>query len=232
MNLPDHVLAARRRVADLYLHGDGIEIGALYAPLETSANVRYVDRLPVDDLRKQYPELAGTALTPVDVIDDGERLLSFADQSLDFIIANHLLEHCENPLGTLRVHLAKVRRGGTLYYAIPDKRNSFDVDRPITTMEHLVIDDRDGGESSRFTHYMEWAQFVNRIADPIAAERNAIQAMRIRYSIHFHVWDEAAWREFLASASDYLNGAFDVLHFDRNDTEVITVLRRMEPGHL
>ena len=79
------MLAVRRRIADTYLHGDGIEIGALYAPLQTSASVRYVDRMSVEQLRVQYPELADTALTPVDRIDDGERLVSFADRSLDFI---------------------------------------------------------------------------------------------------------------------------------------------------
>jgi SAM-dependent methyltransferase len=166
VNLPPKVLAVRRRIADTYLHGEGIEIGALYAPLQTSAKVRYVDRMPVEQLRVQYPELADTELTPVDCIDDGERLTTFANESLDFIIANHMLEHCENPLGTMRVHLERVRRGGILYYAVPDKRHSFDIDRPITTFEHLIDDDKDGGESSRVAHYMEWARLVNHIEAP------------------------------------------------------------------
>ena len=226
MNLPPKVLSVRRRIADAYLRGVGIEIGALYAPLQTSANVRYVDRLPVEQLRAQYPELASTPLTPVDCIDDGERLTSFADESLDFIIANHMLEHCENPLGTMRAHLEKVRRGGVLYYAIPDKRHSFDIERPITSFEHLIDDDRDGGESSRFGHYMEYARLVNHFEAPADAEHNALEAMRIRYSIHFHVWDSDAWRNFLDKASRYLAGTFDVLLFEQNDTEVISVLRR------
>jgi hypothetical protein len=230
MKLPEHMLVARRRIAGAYLRGDGIEIGALYAPLETPARVRYVDRLTVDALRKQYPELAETALAPVDIVDDGERLLTFVDDSLDFIVANHMLEHCENPLGTLRAHLAKVRVGGMLYYAIPDKCNSFDIDRPITNFSHLLEDDRDGGESSRFWHYMEWEKLVNRIADPAVAERNARQTMKVRYSIHFHVWDEPALREFFSRATEYLGGAFEILHFERNDTELVSVLRRIGRG--
>jgi SAM-dependent methyltransferase len=226
VNLPPEVLAVRRRIADTYLRGEGIEIGALYAPLQTSARVRYVDRMTVEQLRGQYPELSNTALTPVDRIDDGERLVSFPDESLDFIIANHMLEHCENPLGTIRVHLERLRRGGILYYAVPDKRNSFDIDRPITSFEHLVDDDKDGGEATRFGHYMEWARLVNHIEAPADAHRNAVEAMRIRYSIHFHVWDPSAWLEFLSQAARYLASPFEVLLFEQNDTEIICVLRR------
>ena len=50
--------------------------------------------------------------------------------------------------------------------------------------------------------------------------------MRIQYSIHFHVWDPNAWLEFLSLANHYLDGSFDVLLFEQNDTEVICVLLR------
>jgi hypothetical protein len=35
------------------------------------------------------------------VVDDGTRLASFADGSLDFVIANHMLEHFEDPIAAL-----------------------------------------------------------------------------------------------------------------------------------
>ncbi len=43
--------------------------------------------------------------------------------------------------------------GGILYYAIPDERNSFDIDRPLTEFDHLVADDADGGVASRLEHF-------------------------------------------------------------------------------
>jgi len=54
----------RRRLARLYLHGSGIEIGALHMPLwiPPGVTVRYVDRLDLDGLRGHYPELAGERL--------------------------------------------------------------------------------------------------------------------------------------------------------------------------
>jgi predicted SAM-dependent methyltransferase len=223
------MLAKRRDVAARYLAGEGLEIGALHYPLWTDparARVRYVDRLTVPELRRQYPELDTYDLVSVDVVDDGETLATFADGSLDFIVGNHMLEHCENPLGTIRSHLRKVRPGGTLYYAVPDKRMSFDVDRPLTPFEHLVRDDREGPQGSRLAHFREWAELVNKQRTPADLEENVRKLLEMNYSIHFHVWDAATYSDFLDRARGYLGGAFRVEHLEQNDTEIITVLRR------
>lgn len=227
--IPEPMLARRRAVSALFLEGTGIEIGALHYPLwvdPARSRVRYVDRLGVPELRRQYPELASYPLVEVDIIDDGETLSSFADGSLDFIIGNHLLEHCENPLGTLRNHLAKVRQGGVLYYAVPDKRYSFDVERPLTSFEHLERDDREGPAVSRLEHFHEWARLVNKHSRPQDAEANVVELLARNYSIHFHVWDRDAFTDFLARAVAYLSRPFHIEYFEPNDTELITVLRK------
>ena len=78
------------------------------------------------------------------MIDDGETLATVPDSPRDFVIANHFIEHTEDPIAhaaatTLRV----LRPGGVLYMAVPDKRFTFDVDRPVTPLEHLVARSRD-----------------------------------------------------------------------------------------
>lgn len=228
-DIPAAMLARRREVSERYLSGDGIEIGALHYPLwidASRARVRYVDRLTVPELRRQYPELAAYELAPVDVVDDGERLRTFEDGRLDFIIGNHMLEHCENPLGTMRIHLAKVRAEGVLYYAVPDKRFSFDLDRPLTSWEHLVRDDQEGPAGSRRGHFEEWARLVNKHTRPEDAAANVEQLLAIDYSIHFHVWDEETFTDFLTRARDYLGVPFRVEYLARNETEMLTVLRK------
>ncbi len=55
----------------------------------------------------------------VDVVDDGESLQDhLPDVSADFIIANHFIEHTQDPLGTLAAYLRVLRTGGVLY--LPD----------------------------------------------------------------------------------------------------------------
>ena len=70
-------------------------------------------------------------------------------RSQDFIIANHFLEHTENPIGTIETHLGKLKPGGVLFYAVPDKRYTFDFRRPVTPIEHMVADYEQGPERSR-----------------------------------------------------------------------------------
>ena len=226
--LPPSIAKTRNHVAKKYLRGSGIEIGALDSPVRVpdGASVRYVDRVTVSRLREYYPELGDAHFVEPDVIDDGELLTTFADASLDFIVANHMLEHCENPIGTVRTHLARLRPGAVLFYSVPDKRYSFDIGRDITTYEHLLRDDQDQGASSRSRHYNEWATFAAGITDPEAAERNARENERNSYSIHFHVWDQRALLQFLQDLTAKSALAFTIEHFEHNETEVIAVLRK------
>ncbi len=220
----------RARVAEIYVRGSGIEIGALNEPMKVPPGtlVRYVDLRTPAELALHYPQLEPRSLIPIDVVDDGEKLSTFADGSIDFIIANQMLEHCENPLGTIRQHLRKVKPGGSLFYALPDKRVTFDAQRPITPFEHLVADDADGGARSRFGHYLEWSKLVNGVDDDKEAEAQARENVARRYSIHYHVWDSNAWFEFLVRAREYLGRAFDIRFCQFTGTEVVCVLRKVE----
>ena len=64
--------------------------------------VKYVDRLSVAELRRQYPELASRDLVPVAHIGSADDLSDIADASLDFVVACHVLEHIEDPTRALR----------------------------------------------------------------------------------------------------------------------------------
>ena len=109
----------REVLASVYLRGSGIEIGALQGPLRVprAVKVRYVDRMTVADLRKQYPELKYHKLVDVDIIDDGESLSTIGDASQDFVIAIHFLEHCENPIKAVSNFVRVVREGGFFSFA-------------------------------------------------------------------------------------------------------------------
>jgi SAM-dependent methyltransferase len=216
----------RRMLASSYLWGDGLEIGALHnpLPLPPQARVTYVDRMDVIGLRKHYPELHNVSIVPVDIIDNGETLTSIADASQDFVIANHFLEHCQDPIGTLKTLLRVLKQDGTLYLAVPDKRFTFDVDRPLTTLGHLYSDHVHGPEGSRRQHYEEWVLLVNKPLDPVDAQRQLDHVLAIDYSIHFHVWDQSTWLEFLHAMQKDL--PFEVEVFIKSGHEMINILRK------
>jgi SAM-dependent methyltransferase len=217
----------RKALADTFLAGEGIEIGGLHIPLRVPRGVRlrYVDRMPVAELRRHYPELANERLVPVHVIDNGEKLTTFERGSQDFIIANHFIEHTEDPIGTIKRFLQVLRPQGILYMAVPDKRFTFDLERPLTSLEHLLRDHTEGPEWSRESHFREWAQFVG-LKTGDAVEPEVRQLMRMNYSIHFHVWTASTLLQFLFALQTELSLPFVIEAIVRNKAETICVLRR------
>src|SRR5262249_31288180 len=156
----------REQIASGFLRGDGIEIGALHQPLKvpSGTRVKYVDRMTSADLRRQYEELAGTPLVETDIIDNGEQVTTFGDGTQDFVIANHFLEHCQNPIQTFQNLFRVLKPSGVLYLAVPDKRFTFDVDRECTTIDHLMRDFEEGPGWSKRQHFEEWSRLVNKRA--------------------------------------------------------------------
>ncbi len=218
----------RQRLANRYIRGSGLEIGALHRPLKTPdhAHVRYVDRMDTPSLRSHYRELAGEQLVEVDVIDNGEELATQPEGSVDFIIANHFIEHTEDPIGTLENHLRVLRPGGVLYLAVPDRRRTFDVDRSPTPLSHVVDDHRLGPDRSRRAHQEEWAALVEKVP-PEAIEDRVRALEETDYSIHFHVWAPKEFTELLHFARDQQGLPFQIEKLRPNHHEFIAILRRV-----
>ena len=240
MRVMTRVHRARRRVRDLgfrtvdeqtvredlarrHLRGAGLEIGALHRPLRVppGVTVRYVDRLRADELRARYPEYADRWIVEPEVIDDSAVLSTVADHSQDFLIANHVLEHMEDPIGTLETWLRVVRPGGVLFLAVPDKRRSFDGLRATTTLEHLRRDHDEGPAWSRAGHYEEYARLAERVEEATVASR-AAELERDGVDIHFHVFTLDTLVGFLLA----LDLPFTIEHVELNGLEVLLILRR------
>lgn len=217
----------REQIASRYLTGDGIEIGALHSPLEvpSSVKVRYLDRMPVNQLRQQYPELSQYELVELDIIDDGETLASVSDDSLDFVIVNHMIEHCQNPIFSIKNWLRVLKPSGVLYMAVPDKRYTFDCDRPVTPLEHLIRDYTEGPGWSMYPHFEEWTRLVDKVSEDDVAARSKVLA-EINYSIHFHVWTQVEFLELLLYCQSNLYFPTEIELLQKNNIEFIVVLSK------
>jgi SAM-dependent methyltransferase len=217
----------RKRLSERYLRGSGLEIGALHRPLPVAGgvSVTYVDRMDVAALRAHYPELGDLPLVDVGAIDNGETLHGQADASAEFVIANHFIEHSEDPIGTIASHLRVIRPGGILFLAVPDRRRTFDKDREQTPLEHLIRDHHEGPAWSRAMHQREWAELVEKT--PAAEVDDRVRWLEENdYSIHFHVWERDRFREMLDFARDVEGLPFVIEKLVHNDHEFIAILRR------
>ncbi len=215
----------RRAIAAAFLGGDGIEIGALHQPLIAPARARvtYVDRMTVAELRRHYQELANQPLVETNIVDDGERLGTIGDGTQDFVVANHFIEHCQNPLQTFHNLFRVLKPAGVLFMAVPDKRFTFDVDRPCTTLEHVMRDFAEGPEWSKRQHFEEWSRLVNKRSEADIDEE-VRQLIAIDSSIHFHVWSAVELLELVLAFQRILR--FELELFLRNGGESLIVLRK------
>jgi len=180
-----------------------------------------------EDLRKQYPELDDLSLVDVSIIDNGEMLSTINDASKDFVIANHFLEHCQDPINTLHNFLRVLKSGGTLYFSVPDKRYTFDRDRPVTPFEHILKDFNDGPLWSRRAHYIEFADKVNKAVGAKQIEQKANRLMETDYSIHFHTWTIKEMIDIVNKLPEHIEYSFECKMLMHNDTEVIIILSKL-----
>jgi predicted SAM-dependent methyltransferase len=219
-----------------WLSGQGIELGALHQPLAVPAGARveYVDRLSVADLRQQYPELASLDLVPVSHIGSAEDLAEIADRSMDFVIACHVLEHLEDPTRALREIHRVLHDGGIFFCALPEPRVTFDRERELTTVDHLIRD-HPAGQTSRQDHFVDWVENVERHQPWWETERpdphERVQfLLDMDYSIHFHVWRLDTFLDYLAAVRREAGIVFEMLDFagcqPGVDDEFIFILRK------
>jgi len=232
-NISEKMQAYRNFMSDRFLRGEGIEIGALDSPTrvrEGMAVVRYMDYFSLQELKVQYPELDFSQVVPPDIVGDGEVMQDIQKGELDFIVANHFLEHTEDLIGTVKTHMDRLRAGGILFYAIPDKRFSFDRLRPTTAIGHFMRDFLEGPECSRRQHYLEWETLITGTA--LQEMEGRIQhLMESRYRIHFHVFELESVISLFMFLTEHVI-AFEVEHIGRNDTEILVILRKSDVPRL
>lgn len=170
--------------------GKGVEIAPEQYPIELGQNCQ-----------TSYININKTAFSqPGEYTDNGEVLDSVENDSLDYIITVHILEHFQNPLQAIRNHLSKVKSGGWIYYIIPDRNlGSCDIERDLTPLQHIV------------DHYKRQTPPGN--TDPG----------------HLHVWDYTTAWEMFETGRNLLNDTYRIVLFMENhiQTEDIIILRKL-----
>lgn len=125
----------------------GIEIGAsAHNPfgLKDCLNVDYTDDMETVFKKAEVVNCGHAA--KVDVVAPGD-LLPFEDETYDYVIASHVLEHFFDPAKTLKEWLRVVKPGGYVFVILPHAWRVPDEHRPADTIENLI--DRHEGRFSR-----------------------------------------------------------------------------------
>ena len=115
----------------------GIEIGgSAHNPFGLKAlNVDFTDD-ETTEFKKDEIKLCGKALK-VDVVASGDDL-PFKDNTVDFVISSHVIEHFYDPIKTVKEWLRVVKPEGYVYIIAPHKERTYDKERPRTTLAEII----------------------------------------------------------------------------------------------
>ena len=183
-----------------------MEIGPGHVPFPVPdrITVRYIDRWEPSENSSLFPELGESpGFPPPDIVSDldNHRLGGLGDESQDFVIASHVIEHLANPLAMLAEIHRVLRTGGLLILLVPDRHRTFDRNRNPTPLAHLVDEyERDVREvdDADVTEYLIATRQVTEGVDPSPDDLTADNiAIHRRRSIHAHVWDEDEFQQVL-----------------------------------
>lgn len=241
--------STRSQLALHYLKGyrHGMEIGALHFPLQlpTGIEALYIDKNTPEKLRELCSEVAAS-IVRTDVVADGFTLSCIADASQEFLVANHVLEHSTDALGTLMNWLRVLRPGGTLFVTVPRGSRCFDKGRAITNAEHFLDDYRltqNGNYSAMRERNRKHIEEHLRISAPaIAREQNthwstpnahdyeyAVERLLNRDSeqIHHHVFSPPSYRTLLDLLTEVSEGQCRIERIARSSIEIIGIVRKL-----
>lgn len=204
----------RSHFANRYLTGEGIEIGAQHLPLEVTngkTRIKYVDRIPKEVNATLYNMPLEQIVEP-DYYLEAEDLNAFADRSLDFVIANHVLEHMEDPIGSCVEWFRVLKEDGILFLSVPNYvANEYDFRRVPVSVDHLVSTNKKTETSARRQHKLQhWKEFVMEVED-VSPDDPGFESRLQRYMdlddrIHFHVFDF----DLMIRALGYINGSLEI----------------------
>ena len=114
--------------------------------------------------------------------------------------------------------------------AIPDKRYTFDMYRPVTSYAHLLEEHRIF-PSKKF--YKEHCREVVKLTEGATGKQvidERIQALvDANYSIHYHVWTQKELIEFFYKTAEKFGLSINIEAMVQNMHEVIFIIKKLDP---
>jgi predicted SAM-dependent methyltransferase len=188
----------RRKSVISMLQGNGLEIGGVVNGISENVKITKVD-ISANSDHKDF------------VQKDATDLSSFSDDSFDFIINSHILEHLANPLKVLMEWKRIVKKGGFIFFVVPNMEFTNDSHRSLTTMEHLIKDYENNTGLHDTTHMRE--VFSNSNNPWYCMER--FQPLQSPY-LHQHTWNMKSLLELLGYLKFEIVDAWETGPFNLN----------------
>ena len=137
-------------------------------------------------------------------IREATDLRGIADDSYDFLLSSHTLEHTANPIKALQEWQRVVRIGGSLVIAVPHRDGTFDHKRDVTPLEHMIADYEHGTDETDMTHLDEILEKHDRSLDQFSGTFDEFKARSLKNfenrCLHHHVFNTRSFVNLLDAA--------------------------------
>jgi len=125
-------------------------------------------------------------------IREATDLEGIKNESYDFVVSSHVLEHIANPLKALFEWKRVLKNGGVLLLVIPHKEVTFDHNRPITKLDHLIQNYENGIDEHDMSHLSEILSLHDLLMDPMSGTYDGFVARSMdnfkNRCLHHHVF--------------------------------------------
>jgi SAM-dependent methyltransferase len=162
-------------------------------------------------------------------VAEGADLAEIPNESYDFILSSHMLEHSANPLRALQAWKRVLRQSGSIILLLPNRRWTFDHNRPVTTLAHLIEDFEAQTSEDDLTHLHEVLRLHDLRRDPDAGEfagfKKRSESNPENRGMHHHVFDEALVRAILERSG------FSISHLRTAFKDHIIAVAQKMPDH-
>lgn len=124
---------------------------------------------------------------------EATNLDAIQNDSYDFLLSSHVIEHTANPIKALKEWVRVVKPGGHLIVLVPHKDGTFDHNRSVTTLNHLIQDFENDITEKDLTHLDEILEKHDLSLDPEAGTHTQFtERSKNNFEnrcLHHHVFD-------------------------------------------
>ena len=123
-----------RYINKRYLTGVGMEVGPGENPIATSKNTVFLEKF-VNNYDLLFPKANKKKF-----IDGTAEDIPATENSFDFIVSAHCLEHCIDPIKVLKEFKRVLKPNGTMVLILPHCERTFDKGRRISSLSSHIDD--------------------------------------------------------------------------------------------
>lgn len=191
----------------------GLEIGACDKPTVPygAGKCYYADFRTADEMAEIW-HLSRKNLCDVDyVLQRSIPLSEQISEKFDYVIACHVIEHIPDPIGYISEISNILRKDGFLILMVPDKIFTFDVNRPVTKIEYLLMNYYHKISYPSIENIIEFHRYALEFANKEPVEIDQAFNYAVQYyeggeaDVHCNVWDD---KSFDSQFNELCNAGF------------------------